>query len=58
MCAVFAHTTAPQRGSTDCSAVTLAPVPLNIGQASASGPKWPLTTSCSRAVYTSLPYAD
>ena len=39
MCAVSAQTTAPHRGRTDCSDSTLAPVPLNTGNAVAWSPK-------------------
>jgi hypothetical protein len=55
MCAVVAATTAPQRGSIDCSAVTLAPVPLNTGYTSSGPPSCSVSTSRSRAVYTSSP---
>ena len=39
MWAVDAAITAPQRGSIDCSPTTLAPVPLNTGNASTPSPK-------------------
>ena len=50
MCALFAATTAPQRGSSDCSASTFAPVPLKTGNASACPPKCARTTDCRCAV--------
>ena len=50
MCAVEVHTTAPHGGSIDCRLNTLAPVPLNTGNASAAPPKWLFITSCRRAV--------
>ncbi len=57
MCAVVAQITAPQRGSIERRPVTFAPVPLKTGNASAPRPKCSPTTSCSRAVYASPPYA-
>ncbi len=50
MCAVAVHTTAPHRGSIDCSPTTFAPVPLKTGNACACSPKCSVKTSCSRAV--------
>ncbi len=44
MCALSAQITAPQRSVTAWRATTLAPVPLNTGNASAVGPKWLRTT--------------
>jgi hypothetical protein len=50
MCAVAAAITEPQRSLIASSATTLAPVPLNIGNASARSPKCPLNTSWRRSV--------
>ena len=50
MWAVEAQTTAPQRGSRDCSESTLAPVPLKTGKHSIPSPKCSSISCCSRAV--------
>lgn len=55
MWADSAQITAPHRSVSAWSAVTLAPVPLNTGKASAVGPKWLCMTRWRWSVYSSSP---
>src|SRR5699024_154665 len=55
MCAEAAVITAAHRGRADWRARTFAPVPLKTGNAWASGPKWRVMISWTRAVHASPP---